>query len=77
MNIPFEVWGFIFSYLELNDLIEVSCVCKDFYRLARINNFNVKRSSQISRNRSWVVSSFSSFCDCSENYHLKFLWGTL
>ena len=39
MNITTEVWALILSYLELNDLIEVSCVCKDFHRLSRINSF--------------------------------------
>ena len=33
MYIPIEVWGLIISYLPLNDLIELSGVCKDFYRL--------------------------------------------
>ena len=34
MIIPTEVWGGIISYLELNDLIEMSCVSKDFCRLS-------------------------------------------
>ena len=58
--------GTLLSCLELNDLIEVSCVCKDFYRLSRINSFYVKKlneSRQMFRNRSWIFSSFSSFCD--------------
>ena len=66
MNITTEVWALILSYLELNDLIEVSCICKDFYRLSKINNFYVKKlneSRQIFRNRSWIFSFFSNFCD--------------
>ena len=43
MNIPIEVWALILSHLELNNLIEVSCICKDFYCLSRINSFYVKK----------------------------------
>ena len=54
MNIPIEVWALILSYLESNDLIEVSCVCKDFYRLPRINIYvkKLNESRQIFGNRS-------------------------
>ena len=31
MSFPIEVWGLIFSFLPLNDVIEVSALCKDFY----------------------------------------------
>ena len=33
MELPIEVWTVNFTYLRLNDLIKVSCVCKDFYYL--------------------------------------------
>ena len=56
MNIPIEVWALIPSYLELNDLIEVSCFRKDLCHLSKINNFFVKilnESRYIFRSRSW------------------------
>ena len=31
MSFPIEVWGLMFSFLPLNDVIEVSALCKDFY----------------------------------------------
>lgn len=66
MNIPTEVWGGIISYLELNDLIEMSCVSKDFYRLSLNNCFHVKKlteSKSIFTDRSWILCTYSHFCD--------------
>ena len=37
-QLPIEVWKLIFTYLRLNDLIEISCVCKDFYQLQNLIN---------------------------------------
>ena len=84
MNIPIEVWAHILSYLELNDLFEVSCICKDFYCLSRINSFYVKKlnqSRQVFRNRSQIFPPSAVFvihftADCSENYCLMSLWMT-
>ena len=39
-------YGDIFTYLKLNDLIEISCVCKDFYQLCAKNRFYVKKFNQ-------------------------------
>ena len=39
MNLPVEVWGIIFSFLPLNDAIEVSAVCKKFNHETRKNEF--------------------------------------
>ena len=46
MQLPIEVWRHIFTYLKLNDLIEISCVCKDFYQLCAKNCFYVKKFNQ-------------------------------
>ena len=46
MQLPIEVWRHIFTYLKLNDLIEISCVCKDFYQLCAKNRFYVKKFNQ-------------------------------
>ena len=46
MNIPIEVWALIPSYLELNDLVEVSCFRKDLCHLSKINNFFVKKLNE-------------------------------
>ena len=46
MQLPIEVWRHIFTYLKLNDLIEISCVCKDFYQLCANNRFYVKKFNQ-------------------------------
>ena len=61
MNIPTEVWGLIISHLPLNDLIQVSCVYRDFYRLSRTNSFYVKKldeTKRIFRDRSWIISAY-------------------
>ena len=63
--LPIEVWGLIITYLHLNDVIEFSCVCKNFYRLSRNNSFYVrklKESKKIFHNRSDIVSAYSNFC---------------
>ena len=39
MNLPVEVWGIKFSFLALNDAIEVSAVCKKFNYEMRKNEF--------------------------------------
>lgn len=39
MNVPFEVLVTVFSYLRLNDMIEVSAVCKKIYFFIRKNKF--------------------------------------
>ena len=39
MNFPFEVLVTVFSYLRLNDMIEVSAVCKKNYFFIRKNKF--------------------------------------
>ena len=46
MQLPIGVWRHIFTYLTLNDLIEISCVCNDFYHLCANNRFYVKKINQ-------------------------------
>ena len=45
-QLPIEVWTLIFTYLRLNDLIEISCVCKDFYLLCENDRFYVEEFNQ-------------------------------
>ena len=52
------------SYFLLIDVIELSCVCKDFYCLSRTNAFYVrtlKESSGIFQDKSDVVSAYSNY----------------
>ena len=61
MDLPIEVWAIIFSYLRLNDLIEISSVCKTFYCLCQKNYFYVKKlheSRDIFKDRSWLFQSY-------------------
>ena len=63
--LPIEVWGLIITYLHLNDVIEFSCVCKEFYRLSKNNSFCVrklKESKKIFHDTSNIVSAYSNFC---------------
>ena len=46
MQLPIEGWKLILTYLRLNDLIEISCVCKHFYLLCENNHFYVKKFNQ-------------------------------
>ena len=46
MDVPAEVWSLIISYLQLNDMIEVSRVCKDFYCLIRKVKFFMRKFSE-------------------------------
>ena len=66
MQIPVEVWTLIFTYLRLNDLIEISCVCKEFYYLSEKNRFYVKRlqeSKRIFKGRDWIFSHYKQLFD--------------
>ena len=66
MNVPIEVWGLISSYLSLNNLIEFSFVCNEFYRLSTSDSFYMKRlneSRKIFRDKSSVVSNYLYICD--------------
>ena len=61
MDLRIEVWAIIFSYLRLNDLIEISCVCKIFCCLCQKNDFYVKKlheSRDIFKGRSWLFQSY-------------------
>ena len=49
MDFPIEVWGIIFPILPLNDITEMSAVCKKFYSKTRKNNFFMKKMSEIRR----------------------------
>ena len=49
MCLPIEVWGLIFSFLHLNDVIEAYATCKDFYRETRKNKFFTKKFSDTKR----------------------------
>ena len=61
MQLPIEGWKLILTYLRLNDLIEISCVCKHFYLLCENNHFYVKKfnqSKKIFKDRSWLVHQY-------------------
>ena len=61
-----RLWTFMFSYLPLNDMIEASCVWKDFYRLSRIDSFFMKKltvSRKIFKDTLWIASCYTLFCD--------------
>ena len=63
--LPIEVWGLIISYLPLNDVIEFSCVCKDFYCMSRNNSFQLKKlkeSKRIFQYKSDVVPAYPDLC---------------
>ena len=47
MDLPVEAWGIIFSLLPLDDVIEVSAVCKTFYHETRKDKFFMKKMSQV------------------------------
>ena len=47
MDLPVEVWGIIFCFLPLNDIIEVSVVCKKFYHETRKNKSFMKKMSEV------------------------------
>ena len=49
MDLPVEAWGMIFSLLPLDDVIEVSAVCKTFYHETRKNIFFMKKMSQVKK----------------------------
>ena len=75
MKFVIEVWGLIFSFLPLNDVIEVSVVCKDFYCGTRKNKFFTKKLSDIrGLNRIERIVSLSIittvFCVYPINYPL-------
>ena len=58
------------SYLPLNDVIEFSCVCKDFCCVSRNNSFYLKKlkeSKRIFQDKSDIVSAYSNFC---REFHL-------
>ena len=66
MQLPIGVWRHIFTYLTLNDLIEISCVCNDFYHLCANNRFYVKKinqSKRIFRERSWLPCRYKQLCE--------------
>ena len=63
--LPIEVWELIISYLQLNNVIKFSCVCKDFYHLSRANSFYMKKlkePNRIFQDKSDVVSAYSNLC---------------
>ena len=49
MCLPIEVWGLIFSFLHLNDVIEVHATCKGLYRETRKIKFFTKKFSDTKR----------------------------
>ena len=49
MDFPIEVWRIIFSFLPLNEIIEVSAVCKEFYCETRKNKFFMEKMSETRR----------------------------
>ena len=66
MQLPIGVWRHMFTYLTLNDLIEISCVCNDFYHLCANNRFYVKKinqSKRIFRERSWLPCRYKQLCE--------------
>ena len=64
--LPLDVWGLKISYLSLNDLIEFSCLCKDFYRMSRNDSFHVKKlneSKRIFKDKLDVASAIQIFVE--------------
>ena len=63
--LPVEIWRLIISYLALNDVIQFSCVCKEFYCVSRYNSFYLKKlkeSRRIFQDKSDVVFAYSKLC---------------
>ena len=61
MQIPVEIWTFTFTYIRLNDLIEISCVCKEFYYICEKTLFFFKKlreSKRIFKERDWILSHY-------------------
>ena len=66
MHLPIEVCRYVFTYLTLNDLIEISCLCKDFHHLFADSRLYVKKLNQwkrISKDRSWLFCHFQQLCE--------------
>ena len=66
MQLPIEVWKLIFTYLRLNDLVEISCECKEFYQLCAENHFYVKKlneSKKIFKDKSWLLCLYKQLCE--------------
>ena len=59
MQLPVEVWRHIFTYLTLNDWIEISCVFQKFYHFY-VKKFN--QSKRIFRDRSWLLCHYKQLC---------------
>ena len=65
-----EVWKLILTYLPFNDLIEIWCVCKDFYHLCTDNRFYFEKRNQskrIFRVTSWLL--FCHYKKLCENFY--------
>ena len=66
MNLPIKVWAIIFKYLRLIDLVEISCVCKTFYRICEKNQYYVKKlreSKDIFKDRSWLIETYEKLLE--------------
>ena len=66
MNLPIEVWAIVFKYLRLIDLVEISCVCKTFYRLCEKYQYYAKKlreSNDICKEKSWLVETYKKLLE--------------
>lgn len=66
MQLPIEVWKLIFTYLRLNDLVEISWECKEFYQLCAENHFYVKKlkeSKKIFKDKSQLLCLYKQLCE--------------
>lgn len=50
VQLPVEVWAFIFTHLRLSDLVETSCVCKELYYICGKDQFYDKKITRIKNN---------------------------
>ena len=67
MNLPIEVWATIFKYLRLIDLVEISCVCKTFYRICekKINIMlrNYMNQKIFLKAESWLIETYEKLLE--------------
>ena len=74
MSIPVEVWALAFKYLRYIDLVEVSAVCKDFYKICCTRQsyvLKLKESNEIFFERDWLLKSYRKTI---ERFHDEMCW---
>ena len=66
MNLPIKIWAIIFKYLRLINLVEISRICKTFYRICEKNQYYVKKlreSKDIFKDRSWLIETYEKLLE--------------